>query len=351
LGSHLTLSSPQGVSNYNGYKFRADYSGTQTYSNPLLVTADLNNPVAIAVGGSAGRLLPNSSSPLRGEDRGGGDEVQVASLFMLPGMLAGLTNSAIADSNGENLYFYHSDHLGTPLFLTDVDGVVVWRGEYLPFGEVFSEDRDPDGDGVEVDQSFRLPGQYEDEETGLYYNYFRDYDSQIGRYVEADPIGLSGGVNVWGYVGQNPVNWVDVIGLYWEYSQSTGNLTYVDDYNNNRTPTDEGYSGTGAGLNNPDRQDERNIGPVPRGMYTIGPQENYIVDRDPDRIENDNYTLWGSMPLIPDSDTELHGRSGFMIHGDNQAGNNTASQGCPVFGPKTRNRITNSGDNRLRVVR
>ncbi|MDT8396977.1 MAG: RHS domain-containing protein, partial [bacterium] len=131
--------------NYNGYKFRADYSGTQTWSDPLLVTADINNPLSMEAGGSARRLIPNSSSPLRGEDRGGGEEVQVASLYMLPGLLAQAANSALADSNGEHLYYYHSDHLGTPLFLTNTDGVVVWRGEYLPFGEVFSEDKDPDG--------------------------------------------------------------------------------------------------------------------------------------------------------------------------------------------------------------
>ena len=196
--------------NYNGYKFRADYAGTQTYSDPLLVTADVNNPVGIAVGGSA--LSPSHRVPA--SPRLGGEEIQVASLYFLPGLLAQFSNSAIADSNGEHLYFYHSDHLGTPLFLTDTDGVVVWRGEYLPFGEVFTEDTDPDGDGVEVEQPFRFPGQYEDAETGLYYNYFRDYDPALGRYVEADPIGLGGGdINLMSYVRQNPVYWVDDYGL------------------------------------------------------------------------------------------------------------------------------------------
>jgi RHS repeat-associated protein len=41
----------------------------------------------------------------------------------------------------------------------------------------------------------RFPGQYADKETNLYYNYFRDYDSLIGRYVESDPIGIGGGLN------------------------------------------------------------------------------------------------------------------------------------------------------------
>jgi len=221
--------------NYNGYKFRADYSGTQTYSDPILVTADVNNPVEIPVGGSA--LSPSLRVPA--SPRLVGDEIQVASLFMLPGMLAGLTNSAIADSNGEHLYFYHSDHLGTPLFLTDTDGVVVWRGEYLPFGEVFSEDKDPDGDGVDVEQPFRFPGQCEDQETGLYYNYFRDYDPILGKYLEVDPllqpivtntkkIGCANVSVQWivpeiiinlqtlhpyNYAGDNPASYIDAKGL------------------------------------------------------------------------------------------------------------------------------------------
>jgi len=201
--------------NYNGYKFRADYSGTQTWSDSLLVTADVNNPVEIEVGGSAALGTHNGviASPGRSRGRGNLEGVQIASLDLFPGLLAHLVNSSFADSNGEYLYFYHSDHLGTPLFLTDVSGTVVWKGEYLPFGEVFSEDTNPDGDGVEVDQPFRFPGQYRDPETGLFYNYFRDYDPNLGRYVEADPIGLSGGVNVFVYVEDNPILKIDLNGL------------------------------------------------------------------------------------------------------------------------------------------
>ena len=221
------------------YKFRADYSGTQTWSDPLLVTPDVNNPVDIAVGGSASSFLHDPSSPLRGEDRVGGEGIQVASLYMLPGLLAQLSNSAFADSNGEHLYFYHSDHLGTPLFLTDISGTVVWKGEYLPFGGIFTEDKDPDGDGVKVAQPFRFPGQYADSETGLYYNYFRDYDPTLGRYVEADPVGLAGGVYLWGYVdivgkpsiqinlylytSADPINIIDPLGLQgiWSYGNDS----------------------------------------------------------------------------------------------------------------------------------
>jgi RHS repeat-associated protein len=60
-----------------------------------------------------------------------------------------------------------------------------------------------------------LPGQYYDAETGLHYNGFRDYDPGTGRYVEPDPIGLAGGLNVYGYVGGDPVNRVDPDGRWW----------------------------------------------------------------------------------------------------------------------------------------
>jgi RHS repeat-associated protein len=124
----------------------------------------------------------------------------------------------LAEEKGGYFGYVHTDHLGTPLKMTNGTGTVIWRADYKPFGEA-DVDEDPDGNGIKVTMNLRFPGQYFDKETGLHYNYFRDYHPGIGRYVEPDPIGLAGGINLYPYVLNNPINWVDPFGLdTWPYS-------------------------------------------------------------------------------------------------------------------------------------
>lgn len=135
-------------------------------------------------------------------------------------------------------------------------------------------------------------------------------------------------------MGNNPVNWVDPSGLLCTYSQSTGNLTCTNDGTGQQYLTCNGYAGNGAGLNNPAAQNQPNVGPLPRGDYTVGAAN----------------TRRGAetRPLTPNANNNMFGRSGFLIHGDNRAQNNTASEGCIIVPRDCRSQIP-TGET-LRVV-
>ena len=101
-----------------------------------------------------------------------------------------------------------NDHSGTPALWVNSKSVVVWQDNTTPFGEHVV------GAFVgTVNQSLHFPGQYADFETGYSYNYFRDYDPSLGRYLQSDPIGLLGGVNTYSYVSASPVQLQDLYGL------------------------------------------------------------------------------------------------------------------------------------------
>ncbi|MBK6693261.1 MAG: hypothetical protein IPG50_13800 [Myxococcales bacterium] len=108
----------------------------------------------------------------------------------------------------------HTDHLGTPRALADATDKIVWKWDGDAFG-MSMPDEDPDGDSVKLSFPMRFPGQLYDDESGLHYNVFRDYDPKTGRYLQADPIGLAGGASLYGYVGGAPVGRSDPTGLYW----------------------------------------------------------------------------------------------------------------------------------------
>ncbi len=119
----------------------------------------------------------------------------------------GSNRIAMADAGTGHLYYYNNNYLGTPLLITDSDGNVVWDAEYLPFGQAVVSER------VSVVNNFRFAGQYFDQESGLHYNYFRYYDPRTGRSLTPDPIGLSGGINLYAYADNNPINIIDPYGL------------------------------------------------------------------------------------------------------------------------------------------
>lgn len=85
-----------------------------------------------------------------------------------------------------------------------------------------------------------------------------------------------------------------------------------------------GYSGLGIGKNNPAMQDVAGVGPIPEGQYSIGAAVNG-TQLGPD-----------ALPLTPLASTDMHGRSGFFIHGDSLEHPGCASHGCVIVPPWVR---------------
>lgn len=120
-------------------------------------------------------------------------------------------------------------------------------------------------------------------------------------------------------------------GVPWIYEQSTGKLRW------NQKLAARGYSGFGAGLNNPKLEHMRDVGPIPKGKWKIS------------RPYNSKTKGPHVMALTPVGHDAL-GRTEFMIHGDNAKKNKSASNGCIILGPADRKAISASGDDDLEVV-
>ena len=107
---------------------------------------------------------------------------------------------------GDAVSYYHSDGLGSISSLTDEEGNIIATYEYDSFGSLIATT------GT-IKNPFRYTAREYDEETGLYFYRARYYDPGIGRFISEDPIGFRGGFNFYAYVGGNPVNAVDPLGL------------------------------------------------------------------------------------------------------------------------------------------
>jgi len=152
--------------------------------------------------------------------------------------------------------------------LTDGTANVEWEAAYRPFGELLAQS------GPEA-INIRFPGQFEDQETGLYYNYFRTYNPALGRYLESDPIGLAGGWNTYAYVGGNPQKFSDPRGLaVCRYTTATGEMIcWSNAYDDTSGPVFEGTFISGNNLNGTNCKNnakcmyERDRGPIPEGWW------------------------------------------------------------------------------------
>ncbi len=110
-----------------------------------------------------------------------------------------------AEGEGQKVYYFHTDQIGTPLELMDSEGEIVWQATYRSWGAIEQLSIS------NIEQNLQFQGQYFDNETQLHYNTFRFYDAEIGRFVSQDPIGLAGGINIYSYAA-NPILSIDLLG-------------------------------------------------------------------------------------------------------------------------------------------
>jgi len=227
--------------------------------------------------------------------------------------------------------YFLKDHLGSTRALVSGNGQIAATYNYDSFGKPLGA----------TTIRFAYAGRDYDADTELYYYRARWYDPQARRFISEDPIGLNGGINIYAYVGNNPINYTDPSGLDWIYSQSTGNIYYWGGMSPEYYGT--GYAGHEKGINNPEMQSVKYVGPIPVGFYTIG-------EMMPVYVTSDGVRLRDAMKLEPFPSNEMFDRDSFLMHGDNKKENRSASKGCIILELNIRKLVDRSPDKILRVV-
>ncbi len=192
---------------YDGYGRPTDYDRTDIGSSSFLYNG-LDDRVTMDLPTAGVRhFVYDADGRVMGEYGASASDVQAEFIWALPQVggngspfggddgLGGYMPLVVAtpDTGGVlQLNWVHGNHLGVPLVTTDAAGnPATTPNDYLAAG---------------------FPGQSR-MFADVYYNRYRDYDPMIGRYIQADPIGLAGGSNPYAYVGGNPVNAIDPMGL------------------------------------------------------------------------------------------------------------------------------------------
>ncbi|WP_223306015.1 tlde1 domain-containing protein [Massilia sp. NR 4-1] len=163
--------------------------------------------------------------------------------------------------------------------------------------------------------------------------YFGDY----GSYSNTNDIfdgysGVDSGMPTSGTASHNHDS--QPVDKYLVYDQSSGKLSAVE--NGVEREIGTGYSGDKDHYNDPNSQNLKNKGPLPVGEYQL--------------TDTNNHKGPLTISLSPDSENQMFGRNGFLIHGDNKSQNNTASEGCIILDKGARQSIINSGIKTLYVT-
>lgn len=116
-------------------------------------------------------------------------------------------NSIFDPPQEEQVFFYHKDHLGSTLCITDRNGQIVERSEYIPYGEVFIDNFASD---AEYETPYKFTGKEYDDETGLYYYGARYLHPKYATWLSVDPLATKyPNVSPYVYCHGNPISWID----------------------------------------------------------------------------------------------------------------------------------------------
>ena len=215
IGSQRVVSKIGDFDSYGSDPRRIQYAGSETdglsvdykvkYTQQLQVIKD--NYATFAV-------------PYNGEDNN--DYVDGKGFCCNDGSLEAAQTRALARAAKNNFqegdtyekmqFYYHPDHLGSSSYITNLDGEVVQHIEYVPFGEVFIEERNNIWN-----TPYLFNAKEFDEETGLYYYGARYYDPRVSLWISTDPKQESYfAFSSYVYCGNNPLIYIDPNGKEWE---------------------------------------------------------------------------------------------------------------------------------------
>ncbi len=123
-------------------------------------------------------------------------------------------------------YYYTKDHLGSVREITNSSGALATRYDFDLWGK-----RTKLSGSMETEVGFT--GHHHHAKSGLVLTWFRAYDAELQQWLSADPLGEAGGMNLYGYVGGNPINRIDPLGLQGDCPLAEGYTARVDPFNNN----------------------------------------------------------------------------------------------------------------------